>query len=190
MLLFIIYISVPSILAIVFFLPHKLVCPITPLHAISIREQRIDSHDLLCVTNITDWLYRQMALGGRQIETRSYSYSLSSRNFPGTDIYQNSFVFAASIWCCSSALLLMPTTCLFYSQISIRLRCCLHFSLFPSIWASAIVLSRCRSVLFTCPNNFSLSFVMMFWRDDLDKYWGDTIWQSTAQDRVILETTC
>ena len=23
------------------------------------------------------------------------------------------------------------------------------------------------------------------WRDDLDKYWSDTIWQRTAQDRVI-----
>ena len=23
------------------------------------------------------------------------------------------------------------------------------------------------------------------WRDDLDKYWSDTIWQTTAQDRVI-----
>ena len=23
------------------------------------------------------------------------------------------------------------------------------------------------------------------WRDDLDKYWSDTIWQKTAQDRVI-----
>ena len=180
MLLFIIYLSVPSILAIVFFLPHKLVCLITPLHTISIHKQRTDSQDLVCVINITDSLYRQMALGGRKIETRSYSYSFSSRNIPGTDIYQNSFVFAASIWCCSFALLLMPTTCLFCSQISIRLPCCLHFSLFPSIWASAIVLSMCRSVLFTCPNNFSLSFVMMFWRDDLDKYWSDTIWQRTA----------
>ena len=25
----------------------------------------------------------------------------------------------------------------------------------------------------------------MRWRDDLDKYWSDTIWQRTAQDRVI-----
>ena len=23
------------------------------------------------------------------------------------------------------------------------------------------------------------------WRDDLDKYWSDTIWQRAAQDRVI-----
>ena len=23
------------------------------------------------------------------------------------------------------------------------------------------------------------------WRDDLDKYWSDTIWQRTAQDRLI-----
>ena len=23
------------------------------------------------------------------------------------------------------------------------------------------------------------------WRDDLDKYWSDTIWQGTAQDRLI-----
>ena len=26
---------------------------------------------------------------------------------------------------------------------------------------------------------------VMRWRDDMDKYWSDTIWQRTAQDRII-----